>query len=103
VWVWPCSPACVPACLPACLLHLPALYLGLLLGLFAAPAATSKLMGQLSALQLCLPSHAPPNQCLPDYHCFCRCPPCPAGMKLVREATEAAETKKEKDKEAGGC
>lgn len=27
-------------------------------------------------------------------------PPC-AGMKLVREATEAAETKKEKEKEAG--
>ncbi len=29
-----------------------------------------------------------------------RCRPC-AGMKLVREATEAAEAKKEKEKEAG--
>lgn len=32
-------------------------------------------------------------------------PPCVlfAGLKLVREATEAAEARKEKDKEAGGC
>ena len=96
MWVWPCSTACVPACL----LYRPALYLGLLLGLFAAPAATIK---PWSGSSLCLASHSPPNQCLPAYRCCCHCPPCPAGMKLVREATEAAETKKEKDKEAGGC
>jgi hypothetical protein len=28
---------------------------------------------------------------------------CAVGMKLVREATEASEARKEKDKEAGGC
>ena len=55
----------------------------------------------LPALPCITHSPQPTPACLPLL--FAAAPTPPAGMKLVREATEAAETKKEKDKEAGGC